>query len=134
MLNGHALRGGLSVNEKLSLTVFLLKSGQLQNLKQAFLADEHSFALVPQLEGFFIPIPAEERQPAWVGAVQSILQNANTPPMLSQSPAGLLVITRGAKTFAVTFGHAWQQLKDEWLEIDFGRRVAMNSILREQLL
>ncbi len=122
------------MNEKLSLTIFLLKSGQLQNLKQAFLADEKSFALVPQLEGFFIPLPADERPPGWVSAVQSILQNPNTPTLMSQSPAGLLVITRGAKTFAVTFGHAWRQLKDEWLEIDFGRKVALNSIPREKLL
>lgn len=122
------------MNEKLSLTVFLLKSGQLQNLKQAFLADQSSFALVPQLEGFFIPLPADERAPGWVSSVQSILQNPNTPALLSQSPAGMLVITRGDKTFAVTFGHAWRQLKDEWLEIDFGRRVALNSIPREQLL
>ena len=122
------------MDEKLSLTVFLLKSDQLQNLKQAFLADQNSFALVSQLEGFFIPLPAEERQPGWVGAVQSILQNSSTPPLLSQSPAGLLVLTRGAKTFAITFGHAWRQLKDEWLEIDFGRKVALNSIPREQLV
>src|SRR5207302_1630679 len=110
------------------------KNSGLLNLKQAFLADQSSFALVPQLEGFFIPLPADERPPGWVSAVQSILQNPNTPALLSQSPAGLLVITRGVKTFAVTFGHAWRQLKDEWLEIDFGRRVALNSIPREQLL
>lgn len=122
------------MNDKLSLTVFLLKAGQLQNLQQAFAAAENSFALVPPLEGFFIPLPADQRSPVWVDAVQSILQNANTPSLLSQSPAALLVITRGAKTFAITFGHAWRQLKDEWLEIEFGRKVALNSIPREQLL
>jgi uncharacterized protein (TIGR04141 family) len=124
----------MPMNEKLSLTVFLLKSDQVLNLKQAFLADQNSFALVPQLEGFFIPLPADQRTPTWVSAVQSILQNTNTPDLLSQSPAGFLVLTRGAKTFAITFGHAWQKLKDEWLEIDFGRKVALNSIPRQQLL
>ena len=66
--------------------------------------------------------------------MQSILQNPSTPALLGRSPTGLLVLTRGPKTFAVTFGHAWRQFKDEWREIDFGRKVAQNSIPREQLL
>jgi uncharacterized protein (TIGR04141 family) len=121
-------------DQKLSLTVFLLRSDQLEKVKQAFLADQTSSPLVPPLEGLFIPMPAAQRSPVWVNSVQSILQSANMPALLGQSPAGLLLITRGTKTFAITFGHAWQQLKDEWLEIDFGRRVALNSIPRDQVV
>lgn len=34
----------------------------------------------------------------------------------------------------VTFGHAWQQLEDDWLERDFGRRVALNLMDKNGLL
>lgn len=80
-------------------------------------------------------MPSAPAEPPWLGAVQSIIQNPNIPvTLLGQSPAGILIVRRGAKTFAVTFGHAWQQLRDEWLEIDFGRRVALNSIPRDQVV
>lgn len=120
--------------QKLGLTIFLLKSDQLAKLKQEFVTEQNSFELVRPLEGFFVPMPARQIEPPWLNVVRSILVNANTPTLLGQSPAALLVITRGQKTFAVTFGHAWQKLKDEWLEQDFGRRVALNSVPREQLL
>ncbi len=69
-----------------------------------------------------------------MGAVRSIVQNANVPLLRGQSPAGLLFIQRGQKSFVVSFGYAWRQLEDEWLEQEFGRRVALNAIPRDQLL
>src|SRR5689334_2910482 len=103
--------------QKLGLTVFLLKPGQLPELQKAFSAQETSFALAPPLEGFFIPMPATQGVPGWLEPVRSLLLNPKSAPtLLGQSPSALLVITRGPKTFAVTFGHAWQMLEDEWLE------------------
>jgi uncharacterized protein (TIGR04141 family) len=52
----------------------------------------------------------------------------------SQTPGGLLVVRRAGSTFVMTFGHAWQKLEDVWLEQDFGRRVALNSIARNNIL
>lgn len=54
--------------------------------------------------------------------------------MIGQSPAVLLVIRQAGKTFVVSFGHAWQKLEDDWLEHDFGRRVALNSIAPNKLV
>ncbi len=54
--------------------------------------------------------------------------------LLAQSPGGLLVVKRDQRTFVVTFGHARQKLEDEWLERDFGRRVALNSIAKNGLV
>jgi hypothetical protein len=78
---------------KLGLTIFLLKSDQLAKLKQEFVTEQNSFELVRPLEGFFIPMPARQIEPLWVNVVRSILVNANTPTLLGQSPAALLVIT-----------------------------------------
>ncbi|HLK53610.1 MAG TPA: TIGR04141 family sporadically distributed protein [Candidatus Angelobacter sp.] len=121
--------------QRLGLTVFLLNPNEVSKFREALPgAAEPSFTLAPPLEGFFLPMQSAVAEPAWLGAVRSILQTANTPPLVGQSPAGLLFIQRGAKSFVVSFGHAWRQLEDEWLEQDFGRRVALNSIPRDQIL
>ena len=120
-------------DEKLNLTIFLLKQSKAPEAEKAF--QTGAIPLSPPLEGFFTPIPSAPAEPRWLGAVQSIIQNPNIPvTLLGQSPAGVLIVRRGTKSFAVTFGHAWQQLKDDWLEIDFGRRVALNSIPRDQVV
>jgi uncharacterized protein (TIGR04141 family) len=119
-------------DEKLSLTIFLLKQSQAPEAEKPFKA--RAIPLSQSLDGFFTPIPSSPAEPRWLGAVQSIIQNPIPVTLLGQSPAGVLFIRRGTKTFIVTFGHAWQQLKDQWLEIDFGRRVALNSIPRDQVV
>lgn len=119
---------------RLALTIFLLKPNQLPKLQKLLVGGQDIFPLADPLEGFFFPMPSLSAQPRWVDPVRSILQTANLPTLLGQSPAGILVILRGTKTFVVTFGHAWRQLEDEWLEADFGRRVALNSIPRDQLV
>ena len=52
----------------------------------------------------------------------------------TQSPAGLLLVRRSGRTFVITFGHAWLKLKDDWLELDFGKRVALHLIPRDQMV
>jgi uncharacterized protein (TIGR04141 family) len=120
--------------QKLGLTVFLLKPNQLPRLQEVLVGGRDVFPLADPLEGFFFPMPSSSSQPSWLEPVRSILQTTNLPTLLGQSPAGVLVVLRGAKTFVVTFGHAWRQLEDNWLEPDFGRRVALNSIPRDQLV
>jgi uncharacterized protein (TIGR04141 family) len=46
----------------------------------------------------------------------------------------LIFVQRAGKHFVLTFGHAWQRLEVEWLEPDFGRRVALNSIARNKIV
>jgi uncharacterized protein (TIGR04141 family) len=119
-------------DQKLNLTFFLLKSSQVAEVEKAF--KTNSIPLTPPLDGFFTPMASAPSEPRWLGAVQSIIQTNIQVKLLGQSPAGVLIVRRGTNTFAVTFGHAWQQLKSEWLEIDFGRRVALNSIPRDQVV
>lgn len=120
--------------QKFGLTVFLLKPDQLLELQKAFATETTSSALAAPLEGFFVPLPAEQKPPSWFTPVRALLADQNIPTVLGQSAAALLVVIRGTKRFVVTFGHGWQQLKNEWVEQDFGRKIALNSIPREKLL
>ena len=68
------------------------------------------------------------KMPSWVPAVQGLVASPSSVVLEAQSPAALLLVRRGARTFVVTFGHAWVRLKSDWLERDFGRRAALNLI------
>jgi uncharacterized protein (TIGR04141 family) len=69
-----------------------------------------------------------------VRAVETILIDPIGGDMSAKSPGGLLVIKRLGKTFVVSFGHAWQKLEDQWLERDFGLRVALNVIPKNDVV
>jgi uncharacterized protein (TIGR04141 family) len=46
----------------------------------------------------------------------------------------MMVVRQDGNTFVLTFGHAAARLEDAWLERDFGRRVALNSIPSNKLI
>ena len=95
-------------------------------------------SLVESLDGKFFPIlPKAGRIPVWVEVVNSLLSRPLDEDMNSRSPAGILQINRNTginRTFLICFGHAWQRLDDRWLEPDFGLRVALNSIPKENVV
>jgi uncharacterized protein (TIGR04141 family) len=122
-------------DHKIGLTVFLIKPGHVAALEKALLGPGlGSIPLTAPLDGVFVPLASFGAEPKWVGAVQSIIQAPITVDMHSKSPAGLLVVKRPGGTFIVTFGHAWMKLEDSWLERDFGRRVALNAIPKDQVV
>jgi uncharacterized protein (TIGR04141 family) len=118
----------------ISLTIYLLRPDRVAVFEKEILAGRQVFPLAPPLEGIFLPIPSTPHEPPWVDVVRSSLQTPSLLSMDAQTPAGLLVVHRGNGTFVVTFGHAWQKLEDDWVEGDYGRRVALNSIRRDQLV
>ena len=122
-------------DHKIGLTVFLIKSDQVAALEKALLTPgAGSIPLKDPLDGVFVPLASFGAEPKWVGAVQTVIQVPITGDMQSKSPAGLLVVKRPGGTFIVTFGHAWMKLEDSWLERDFGRRVALNVIPKDQVV
>ena len=122
-------------DQKIGLTVFLIKPDQVAALEKALLTPGvGSIRLTAPLDGVFVPLASFGTEPKWVGAVQSVIQAPITIDMHSKSPAGLLVVKRPSGTFIVTFGHAWMKLEDSWLERDFGRRVALNAIPKDQVI
>ena len=122
-------------DHKIGLTVFLIKSGHVAALEKAIAGPgAASIMLAAPLDGVFVPIAPIGTQPKWVEAVDSIIQAPITVDMRSKSPAGLLLVKRPGGTFVVSFGHAWMKLEDSWLERDFGRRVALNAIPKDQVV
>jgi uncharacterized protein (TIGR04141 family) len=119
---------------KIGLTIYLLKPDQVAAFEADIKTGRDVRALAEPLDGEFIALPSAVGEPVWVGVVRGVLQNSAGLALTSQSPAGLLVIRRGPNTFVLSFGHAWQKLENRWLQIDFGLRVALNTIPRDKLI
>jgi uncharacterized protein (TIGR04141 family) len=122
------------VDTKIGLTIYLLKHDKVAAFEEELKPGRDVRPLAPPLDGEFIPLPSAIGEPAWVGVIRGALQNSVGLALSSQSPAGLLVIRRPPNTFVISFGHAWQKLENHWLQIDFGLRVALNSIARDKLI
>lgn len=123
-------------DRKIGLTIFLLKEDRVAAFEKKLLETSRSaISLNEPLDGRFLPFPSVDgNPPAWVRVVGSILVNPIGADMGAKSPGGLLVIRRLGRTFVVSFGHAWQKLEDRWLERDFGLRVALNSIPKNDVV
>lgn len=112
-----------------SFSIYLLKEGfdATNTLK-----DEHT--LDDQIAGNSLPD----------GAILYVLDNAPIAPWwknyfgiqknLTQALKGAIVfLPVGTRTFAITFGHVFHNLKDTSYEYDFGLRVTLNSVDPEKL-
>lgn len=118
-------------SKKISLSIYLLKPNALAAVEKIF---EEGTPLIQGLEGRFVGLPARPQEPGWFGAVKQFIERPDRYVIIGQAPAGMMLIRRGANSFVVTFGHAWQRLEPSWLEPDFGRRVALNSVPPNQVL
>jgi uncharacterized protein (TIGR04141 family) len=119
----------------IGLTVFLLKADQSAAFETRFPASHPAaMPLRTPLQGYFIPLPSVGKAPIWVDAVNSLLHAPTSANLDTQSPGGLVAVQHQNRTFVLTFGHAWQKLEISWLERDFGRRVALNSIKADGLI
>lgn len=86
------------------------------------------------LDGHFYPIEDKEKTPTWASTISSLFVPSSAVSKLkSQSPAGIMSCKAGKKLLAITFGHAWMKLKSDWIEHDFGRRVALNILEEDDL-
>jgi uncharacterized protein (TIGR04141 family) len=127
--------GALVADEKIGLTIHLLKPDRVASFDDALKMGRQDIRpLAAPLDGEFIPLPSQPGEPPWVEAIRSVLQNPSGLTLDSQSPAGLLVVRRSGNTFVLSFGHAWQKLQPQWVEPDFGLRVALNAIPRNKLI
>jgi uncharacterized protein (TIGR04141 family) len=112
---------------RLSVSVYLLKKGSVgeaQQELQAVAVEVHR--LTDELQGgAFIRLPADPTTPKWLGYIAPLLNTAAPLDVTSQSPGGILWLPRGARTLLITFGHAHMKIKDEWVEPEFGKTVAL---------
>ena len=125
------------MDANIGLTIYLLREDRIASFTEELLSPNEA-ALIPladPLEGIFLPFPsAKDRQPDWVTAVSSLLASPIQNNMESRSPGGLVTVRYLNRTFVLSFGYAWQKLEDRWLERDFGLRVALNVIPRNELI
>jgi uncharacterized protein (TIGR04141 family) len=84
-------------------------------------------------DGVFIALPAEPAPPKWLQPVSTLLASGEEAQVEGQSPGGLLVAPRGSKTFVMTFGYGHTKVKDEWVEPEFGKSVALSMVPQGQV-
>lgn len=121
-------------DEKLNMTIYLLRAGKLAEFEKALVEGKAVFSLLPPLNGYFLPFESSSGEPLWVKVIRSSVEGTASFTLNSQSPAGLLVVKRDERDFVLSFGHAWQKLEDSWLEPHFGKRIALNAIPSDKLL
>jgi uncharacterized protein (TIGR04141 family) len=122
-------------DQKLPLTIFLLRPDRVPVFeKQLAGAGEERLPLAAPFDGYVLSFQPTAGEPKWVSVLQSAMQNPAAFSAMGMSPAALALIRRNGDTFVLTFGHAWQKLEDDWLEPEFGRRVALNAIPPDSLV
>lgn len=122
-------------DQKLPLTIFLLRPDRFALFEKELAGPGQSrLPLAAPLDGYVLSFPPTAGEPKWVSVLQSAMENPATLSAVGMSPAALALIRRNGNTFVLTFGHAWQKLEDDWLEPEFGRRVALNAIPPENLV
>ncbi|MGY8627003.1 TIGR04141 family sporadically distributed protein [Chromobacterium violaceum] len=116
------------------VSLYLLKEKYFQDF-QAMYALKQKIPLLKGLpfNGYFVPLPDIPEPPDWVDSIRLLVEASTDLGLNSQYPAGLLYILFNDKHFVFSFGHAWRSLKSEWVDQDFGKRVALNSIPQGQL-
>jgi uncharacterized protein (TIGR04141 family) len=114
---------------KIGLTIFLFREDQVASFRKKLVeSHQQSIPLFAPLSDVFLPFSSTSGTPDWVESVGSTLTNQIGGDMRAKSPGGLLVFEDQARTLVISFGHARQKLEDQWLERDFGLRVALNVI------
>ena len=119
----------------IGLTIFLLKTDQVAAFESGIGKNSKDVRpLLPPIDAELIPFPSAVGPPEWAEILLPQLQNPIGLTLDSQSPAALLIVRRPPHTFVISFGHAWQKLKPEWIENDFGLRVVLNSVPSDRLI
>lgn len=116
------------------LSIYLLKPSRVAAFKAAFPDGAGALALAPPLKGYVVPLPSAQHPPGWVDVIASAVLNPKGLSLKAQSPSAFIIVEQGGNTFVLTFGHAWSRLADDWLEADFGRRIALNLVPPDQLV
>jgi uncharacterized protein (TIGR04141 family) len=122
-------------DDKRGLTVYLIKANQASDFEKTLMSPAGgALPLSPPLDGAFRAFPPDQKEPSWVAAVRTLLPAGRLGELISGVAGGLLYLRRPGGHFVIPFGLAWTRLKEKWLEADFGKRVALNSIAKDQIL
>lgn len=121
--------------DRLDVSVSLIKAGKADTALRALSAIAVTSLPIGGIEdGQFFSYPSEPTPPRWVKYVELLLTNNAALELESQAPSGLLWIPRKGKIFVFAFGHAHARLSANWLEPDFGKKVALSIIPQGQVV
>jgi len=118
--------------EKTSLSLYRLRTGAAAQVEAELFSD--GLPLIDGLDGKFVVLPSHQDIPRWFRVVRSYVSGADALSVLSQSAAALILVRHSSAVYVISFGYAWQKLELKWLELDFGRRVVLNSVPRSKIL
>src|SRR5258707_6019872 len=104
---------------ELVLTIFLLRSDRLADFEKHVVGADQTLALAPPLDGVAIVFADPPEPPLWMAHVNALLAAPVPGDALSQAPSALVLVKRKGGAFVLSFGHAWQKLRQAWLEPDF---------------
>lgn len=120
---------------RLGVSVYLLKASKVAEARQQL--DAASASVSPLVEsvpeGLFIALPSEPAPPKWLNQVATLLPPNAAPQLESQSSGGILWVPRSGKTFVFTFGYGHSKVKDEWVDSEFGKTVALAVVPQVQV-
>ena len=119
----------------LGVSVYLLKRSKTAEAKRQLEdASDTVYALVDSIPGAaFIALPSDAVSPKWLKPVSTLLADGADPQLEGQSPGALLWVPRGEKIFVFTFGYGHSKVKEEWVEPDFGKVVALAVVPQGQV-
>lgn len=120
--------------DRSSVSIYLIKASRVSDFERDIGSDRDTHALAQNLEGYLVTLPSPPKEPVWLSSVRTVLATPSAASISTQAAGGIVVVRRQARTFAVCFGTGWMRLKPEWLEHDFGRRVALNAISKDSLI
>jgi uncharacterized protein (TIGR04141 family) len=120
---------------RLGVSVYLLKATKVAEARQQLEAASASVsALVESVpEGLFMALPSDAAPPKWLKPVATLLSPNAAPQLERQSPGGILWVPRSGKTFVFTFGYGHSKVKDEWVDPEFGKTVALAVVPQLQV-
>lgn len=127
---------GAGTTMRLAVSLYLLRKGKVSDAQKQLQDDaDASLALVDSLPGatLFV-LPAEPSEPKWLSPVTTLLPAGTPVPALAgQTPGALLWIPRAGKVFLVSFGYGHTKIRDEWVEPEFGKTVALAIVPQGQV-
>ncbi|WP_300054897.1 TIGR04141 family sporadically distributed protein [uncultured Roseobacter sp.] len=68
----------------------------------------------------------QAKPPPWLGEVKSVF--TGIPSITNKSSCAVVVFRASNRVFVTPFAHGWQYIDDAKIEMDFGLRVAINSL------
>ena len=121
---------------KTPVSIYLVRTTKGEELKKAFTGHAAIAIAAPEgFEGGFYALPSEPSEPKWLSEVKALFApESDVAEITSQVAGGLMLLNFSGRSFAVSFGTGWLRLNEDWLELDFGRQVALNAIPHDKLI